>query len=85
MTCEQTISVNQENTEQKISLFQENREKNISVMNENLNLVISGSYNDLSDKPKINSVELVGNKTFEDLGAKRLTNSDIELIINSVV
>ena len=54
-------------------------------MNENLNLVISGSYNDLSDKPKINSVELVGNKTFEDLGAERLTNSDIELIINSVV
>ena len=36
MTCEQTISVNQENTEQKISLFQENKEKNISVMNENL-------------------------------------------------
>lgn len=85
MTCEQSISVNQENTEQKISLFQENKEKNISVMNENLNLVISGSYNDLSDKPQINSVELIGNKSFEDLGAERLTNSEIESIINSVV
>ena len=68
MTCEQTISINQENTEQKISLFQENREKNISVMNENLNLVISGSYNDLSDKPKVKPKQRAIPKTCPSTG-----------------
>lgn len=38
----------------------------------------TSSYNPLTDKPQINGVELVGNKTTEDLGIK--VGSDIELI-----
>lgn len=36
------------------------------------------SYEDLLDKPKINSVELQGNKELEDLGIQELTGSDLE-------
>lgn len=42
-------------------------------------------YNELANKPQINDVELVGNKSFEDLDAWRMTNTDIQNIIDSVV
>jgi len=43
------------------------------------------SYDKLTDKPKINSVTLEKNKSFSDLGAKSLTNMQIENLINSIV
>lgn len=43
------------------------------------------SYNSLDDKPSINEVTLIGDKSFEDLGAETLTNLEIESIINSIV
>lgn len=42
-------------------------------------------YSELTDKPRINDITLLGNKSFEDLGAESLTNIDIENIINSIV
>lgn len=36
-----------------------------------------GSYNDLSDKPMIEGVTLVGAKSFPDLNLNYLTNSEI--------
>ena len=42
-------------------------------------------YNELTNKPQINDIELVGNKSFEDLDAWRMTNTDIQNIIDSVV
>lgn len=44
----------------------------------------TGDYNDLENKPSINEVELVGNKTFEDLGDSPLKNLDIQAIFNRV-
>lgn len=44
----------------------------------------TGDYNDLINKPSINSVELVGDKTFEDLGDSPLTNVEIQEIFNRV-
>ena len=52
---------------------------------ESVNVVPPTSYNDFDDKPSINEVELIGNKSFEDLGAESLTNIEIENIINSIV
>ena len=51
----------------------------------------SGSYNGLTDKPQINSVELTGNKSLDDLNVQvkgdypdiALTNSDIDNLINN--
>ena len=50
-------------------------------------------YEDLNNKPQVNSVELVGNKTLDDLGIQPegeyadepLTNMEIEAILNSFV
>ena len=40
------------------------------------------SYNDLTDKPKINDVELKGNKTNNDIGITALDEVDIGAILN---
>ena len=42
-------------------------------------------YNKLLNKPQINDVELKNNKSLEDLNVTKLTNLEIEEIINSVV
>jgi len=42
-------------------------------------------YAILTNKPQINDIALVGNKSFEDLGAETLTNIEIDNIINSIV
>ena len=42
---------------------------NINVdLESSINVVTSGSYIDVTDKPSINNVELIGNKSLEDLG-----------------
>lgn len=46
---------------------------------------LDATYEMLEDKPKINSVELKDNKSFEDLGANALTNTEIENLINSII
>lgn len=49
-------------------------------VDENKQLTLSAElsdYNTLTNKPKINSIELVDNKSFEDLGLKGLENVDI--------
>ena len=43
------------------------------------------NYNELTNKPQINSVTLEKNKSFNDLGANALTNMQIENLINSIV
>ena len=35
------------------------------------------NYNGLSNKPRIENVELYGNKTFEDLGVETIVDSEI--------
>lgn len=42
-------------------------------------------YEKLINKPQINDVELIGDKSFEDLDVFRMTNTDIQNIIDSVV
>lgn len=44
----------------------------------------TSDYNKLSNKPRINEVELEGNKTFEDLGDTPLTNKEIKQIFDRV-
>lgn len=40
------------------------------------------NYEKLYNKPQINSVELIGNKSFDDLGLSSLSNMDIHNILN---
>ena len=43
------------------------------------------SYNDLTDKPSIEGVTLVGNKTFPNLHLDVLTNSEIQDIFDNLI
>lgn len=44
-----------------------------------------GDYETLKNLPRINSIELKGNKELEDIGIDRLTNKSIDDIFESVV
>ncbi len=43
---------------------------------------LNKDYNKLANKPQIEGVELIDNKTFEQLGATSLSNMEIENLIN---
>lgn len=43
----------------------------------------TNDYNDLINKPSIEGIELVGDKTLEELGVEALTPQEIDAIINS--
>ena len=45
----------------------------------------TGDYPNLTNKPQINSVELNGNKTMEELGVLPLTNLELENLIEGVI
>lgn len=38
------------------------------------------NYNDLTNKPKIESVELIGNKTLDEIGVRTITENEIDLL-----
>lgn len=42
----------------------------------------SNDYNKLTNKPKIEGVELVGDLTFPQLNLTRITNSELEELLN---
>lgn len=66
--------------EKTINVIPEISENNINVERENVIINTSGTsnYEDLTNKPQINNVELVGNKTLEELGIKQTyTANDI--------
>lgn len=46
--------------------------------------ITTSDYPGLNHKPQINSVELVGNKSFEDLGDNPLTNIEIKAIFDRI-
>ena len=43
----------------------------------------SNDYNELINRPKINGIELIGDKTLEELGVEALTPQEIDAIMNS--
>ena len=43
----------------------------------------TNDYNDLINKPSIEGVELIGDKTLKELGVEALTPQEIDAIINS--
>lgn len=40
----------------------------------------TANYNDLTNKPRIESVELIGNKTLDEIGIRAMTETDIGLL-----
>ena len=68
MGDEQVISVQRENEEQEIALLGEQQEQRIGVSSENINVTVNANYEILTNKPSINGIELVGDKTSAELG-----------------
>lgn len=61
-----------------IKVSQDNLDKNIKVVQESISFDGTGTsnYENLSNKPQINNVELIGNKTLEELGIKQTYTAD---------
>lgn len=51
-------------------------------LGQSINFKGSNDYNRLSNKPKIEGVELVGDLTFPQLNLSRITNSELEELLN---
>lgn len=62
------IKVHSEGGERAIGITPEQTERSIGINNEAIVVRSVKSYNDLDDKPQINSVELEGDKSASDLG-----------------
>lgn len=45
---------------------------------------VEKNYNELSNKPSIEQVELIGNKNFSDLGLETMSNMEILTMFNEV-
>lgn len=79
------IPVINEGSSETISVQTAGTETIGGIMPENVTVVAPTDYEDIDNKPRINEVELVGNKELPDLQVTRLSNLEIEAIINSVV
>lgn len=79
------IPVINEGSSETISVQTAGTETIGGIMSENVTVVAPTDYEDIDNKPRINEVELVGNKELPDLQVTRLSNLEIEAIINSVV
>lgn len=81
---EQEITLEREINEETIDLLVENNEEYISLSKEDGGG--TSDYEGLFNKPSINNVELVKNKSLDDLGIQpKLTQGDNVKIINNVI
>lgn len=63
-------------------IIEELEDEEIEVEDEDIINLGTNDYKKLKNKPQIEGVELTNNKSFEELGAKSLSNMEIERLIN---
>lgn len=84
MSVYRTVTVTPTLSDNEISvtpaITQNGIQASAKMVNETL-VSTTSEYPLLKNKPQIESVELVGNKSFNDLGLSRITNMQIEQII----
>lgn len=65
-------------------LIIELKEENIEIElegNETVKTELTNDYRKLINKPKIEGIELIGDKNFEDLGLSTITNFELEKLL----
>ena len=62
----------------EINLEVNEEKETIDLSLEKIYIMSENDYEKLIKKPRINEVELVGNKSLEDLGIEECTNQDID-------
>lgn len=78
----QTFEIEFASSENEFEIDMEDSVQEIEIEEGNITNIGTKDYKQLYNKPSIEGVTLVNNKTFEDLGAKSLTNLEIEKLIN---
>ena len=81
-----TITVNAKLTDNRIDVGTE-LTRDISadaVISHPVSVKRLSDYNLLSNKPSIEGVELIGDKTYEELNLRSITNSDIESLFQNL-
>lgn len=73
---EEVIDLSAEAGEEVIDLSQENGEEEISIEEESS--FVNLDYNFLFNKPTINGVEVIHDKSIEDYGMEEMTNLEVE-------
>lgn len=71
--------------EQGISLFEEYTETPLDIAHELIQATEATSYNRLYDKPQINGVELVGNKTSPEIHVQHEMDEITEQEIDNII
>lgn len=66
----------------RTSIEIENEEQSIELGGTYTKQFLANDYSLLKNQPQIEGVTLINNKTFEDLGAISLSNTEIEKLIN---
>lgn len=70
--------------EEKLDFVVDEEDASLDFEVESFVNIATNNYNELINHPSINEVELIGNKTFEDLGDKVLSNVEIKAIYDRV-
>lgn len=87
MSVYRTVTLTPTLSSNKLSVTPEISGNNIRASASMVNKVQVNNTSDyqlLNNKPQIESVELIGNKTFNDLGLTNISNMRIEQIIGGV-
>lgn len=82
MAAEVRIKANFRESENMTASFGEN--DSVAANFGEMTFVHTDDYDDLLNKPKINGVELMGDKSFDDLGDTPLTNLEIKAIFDNI-
>lgn len=67
---------------EEIVIEESSSNEDIEVIQESIVNIGTKNYKQLDNKPSIEGVTLINNKTFEDLGAISLSNLEIERLLN---
>lgn len=87
MQCEQPIQVFAEGGEQQVQIQSEGGEKQVDVKGEAIVVtpITDKDYNRFYNKPQINGVELVGNKTDEELDLQHIMDDITAQQIDNII
>lgn len=69
--------------EERIEISDESLSEKLNVVFGETQTISDINYNNLRNKPSINAVELIGDKSFDDLGLSPITAVGIETILQS--
>ena len=78
----QTFEIEFDTSRNDFEIDMKESTQEIEIEEGNITNIGTKDYKQLYNKPSIEGVTLINNKSFEDLGAKSLTNLEIERLIN---